>query len=36
VIEFAEGFRVKAGPALRRDVGVLLGVAAMVTRCNAA
>jgi len=36
VIEFAEGFRVKAGPALRRDVGELLGVAAMETRCTAA
>jgi len=36
VIEFAEGFRVKAGPALRRDVGELLGYAALETRCTAA
>jgi DNA polymerase-3 subunit alpha len=36
VIEFSEKLRVKASPALRRDVGQLLGVAAMETRCTAA
>jgi DNA polymerase-3 subunit alpha len=34
VIELAEGFHVKAGPALRRDVGDLLGYAAIETRCT--
>jgi len=36
VIELAEGFRVKAGPALRQDVGALLGDAALETRCTPA
>jgi DNA polymerase-3 subunit alpha len=34
VIELAEGFQLKAGPALRRDVGELLGYAAIETRCT--
>jgi DNA polymerase-3 subunit alpha len=34
VIELAEGFQVKAGPGLRRDVGELLGYAAVETRCT--
>jgi DNA polymerase-3 subunit alpha len=34
VIELAEGFHVKAGPALRREVGELLGYSAIETRCT--
>jgi DNA polymerase-3 subunit alpha len=34
MIELSEGFRLKAGPALSRDVAALLGQAAVETRCT--
>jgi DNA polymerase-3 subunit alpha len=34
MIELAEGFRLKAGPALWRDVAALIGPAAVETRCT--
>jgi DNA polymerase-3 subunit alpha len=33
LIELSEGFHLKAGPALRREVRELLGYAAIETRC---
>jgi hypothetical protein len=34
MIELSEGFRLKAGPALWRDVAALIGQAAVETRCT--
>jgi hypothetical protein len=34
LIELAEGFHLKAGPALRREVRELLGYPAVETRCT--
>jgi len=34
LIELSEGYQLKAGPALRREVRELLGYAAIETRCT--
>jgi DNA polymerase-3 subunit alpha len=34
LIELSEGYHLKAGPALRREVRELLGYAAIETRCT--